>query len=213
MSSESVRSISHSNNSCPVWLPWVFFHQTNSQFELKRPAALKEAESYVPRDISYWFMFAVLGVDVSFYFNQDPRSVFLFCSYEWTASFFFFFHLLIPNWGLVLLYVRKESEEVFDALMLKTPSLKGLMEAVSSINSIILFKKWKQTYTELRWNRSYRPCRFLCCSETSEAFTEWQCLVCACGIVHVSPTSWVLSLCGVVTILSQTTAPSMLVGR
>uniref|UniRef100_A0A8C5VRB2 Grainyhead like transcription factor 1 n=1 Tax=Microcebus murinus TaxID=30608 RepID=A0A8C5VRB2_MICMU len=30
----------------------------------------------------------------------------------------------------VLLYVRKESEEVFDALMLKTPSLKGLMEAV-----------------------------------------------------------------------------------
>ncbi|NXG31221.1 GRHL1 protein, partial [Dromaius novaehollandiae] len=31
----------------------------------------------------------------------------------------------------VLLYVRKESEEVFDALMLKTPSLKGLMEAIS----------------------------------------------------------------------------------
>lgn len=33
---------------------------------------------------------------------------------------------------LVLLYVRKESEEVFDALMLKTPTLKGLVEAVSS---------------------------------------------------------------------------------
>ncbi|XP_070368728.1 grainyhead-like protein 1 homolog isoform X4 [Equus asinus] len=31
----------------------------------------------------------------------------------------------------VLLYVRKESEEVFDALMLRTPSLKGLMEAIS----------------------------------------------------------------------------------
>ncbi|NWV71088.1 GRHL1 protein, partial [Malurus elegans] len=31
----------------------------------------------------------------------------------------------------VLLYVRKESEEVFDALMLKTPCLKGLMEAIS----------------------------------------------------------------------------------
>ncbi|XP_059516548.1 grainyhead-like protein 1 homolog isoform X7 [Myotis daubentonii] len=31
----------------------------------------------------------------------------------------------------VLLYVRKEAEEVFDALMLKTPSLKGLMEAIS----------------------------------------------------------------------------------
>lgn len=34
---------------------------------------------------------------------------------------------------LVLLYVRKESEEVFDALMLKTPSLKGLVEAVSGV--------------------------------------------------------------------------------
>ncbi|XP_018121427.1 grainyhead-like protein 1 homolog isoform X6 [Xenopus laevis] len=31
----------------------------------------------------------------------------------------------------VLLYVRRETEEVFDALMLKTPTLKGLMEAVS----------------------------------------------------------------------------------
>ncbi|XP_023667097.2 grainyhead-like transcription factor 2a isoform X2 [Paramormyrops kingsleyae] len=31
----------------------------------------------------------------------------------------------------VLLYVRKESDEVFDALMLKTPTLKGLMEAIS----------------------------------------------------------------------------------
>ncbi|XP_040204550.1 grainyhead-like protein 1 homolog isoform X3 [Rana temporaria] len=31
----------------------------------------------------------------------------------------------------VLLYVRREAEEVFDALMLKSPSLKGLIEAVS----------------------------------------------------------------------------------
>ncbi|MGH0119792.1 UNVERIFIED_CONTAM: hypothetical protein FKN15_000876 [Acipenser sinensis] len=31
----------------------------------------------------------------------------------------------------LLLYVRKASEEVFDAILLKTPSLKGLMEAVS----------------------------------------------------------------------------------
>uniref|UniRef100_A0A673C7I4 Grh/CP2 DB domain-containing protein n=1 Tax=Sphaeramia orbicularis TaxID=375764 RepID=A0A673C7I4_9TELE len=31
----------------------------------------------------------------------------------------------------VLLYVRKETEEVFDAVMLKNPTLKGLMEAVS----------------------------------------------------------------------------------
>ncbi|XP_031645040.1 grainyhead-like transcription factor 2b [Oncorhynchus kisutch] len=31
----------------------------------------------------------------------------------------------------VLLYVRKESDEVFDALMLKSPTLRGLMEAIS----------------------------------------------------------------------------------
>lgn len=31
----------------------------------------------------------------------------------------------------VLLYVRKEADEVFDALMLKSPTLKGLMEAIS----------------------------------------------------------------------------------
>ncbi|XP_030642664.1 grainyhead-like protein 1 homolog isoform X2 [Chanos chanos] len=31
----------------------------------------------------------------------------------------------------VLLYVRKETEEVFDALLLKTPTLKGLVEAIS----------------------------------------------------------------------------------
>ncbi|KAG9338269.1 hypothetical protein JZ751_026074 [Albula glossodonta] len=31
----------------------------------------------------------------------------------------------------VLLYVRKESDEVFDALMLRSPTLKGLMEAIT----------------------------------------------------------------------------------
>lgn len=31
----------------------------------------------------------------------------------------------------VLLYVRKETDDVFDALMLKSPTVKGLMEAVS----------------------------------------------------------------------------------
>lgn len=35
--------------------------------------------------------------------------------------------LMVP----VLLYVRKETDEVFDALMLKSPTVKGLMEAVS----------------------------------------------------------------------------------
>ncbi|XP_068011430.1 grainyhead-like protein 1 homolog isoform X2 [Melanerpes formicivorus] len=50
----------------------------------------------------------------------------------------------------VLLYIRKESEEVFDALMLKTPSLKGLMEAISDKYEVPLekigkiFKKCKK---------------------------------------------------------------------
>ncbi|XP_077166662.1 grainyhead-like protein 1 homolog isoform X3 [Paroedura picta] len=50
----------------------------------------------------------------------------------------------------VLLYVRKESEEVFDALMLKIPSLKGLMEAISDKYDVPLdkigkvFKKCKK---------------------------------------------------------------------
>lgn len=35
----------------------------------------------------------------------------------------------------VLLYVRRESEEVFDALMLKTPDLQGLRTAVSVIKN------------------------------------------------------------------------------
>lgn len=38
----------------------------------------------------------------------------------------------------VLLYVRRESEEVFDALMLKTPDLQGLRNAVSLILSLCL---------------------------------------------------------------------------
>ncbi|XP_036193826.1 grainyhead-like protein 2 homolog isoform X2 [Myotis myotis] len=33
--------------------------------------------------------------------------------------------------GPVLLYVRKETDDVFDALMLKSPTVKGLMEAIS----------------------------------------------------------------------------------
>ena len=36
---------------------------------------------------------------------------------------------------VVLLYVRKETEEVFDAVMLKNPTLKGLVEAVSPVVS------------------------------------------------------------------------------
>lgn len=39
-------------------------------------------------------------------------------------------HKLEPE-KRVLLYVRKESDEVFDALMLRTPTLKALMEAIS----------------------------------------------------------------------------------
>ncbi|XP_076844599.1 grainyhead-like transcription factor 2a [Brachyhypopomus gauderio] len=50
----------------------------------------------------------------------------------------------------VLLYVRKESDEVFDALMLKSPTVKSLTEAISSKYSISaekitkIFKKSKK---------------------------------------------------------------------
>uniref|UniRef100_W5LF26 Grainyhead-like transcription factor 1 n=1 Tax=Astyanax mexicanus TaxID=7994 RepID=W5LF26_ASTMX len=43
----------------------------------------------------------------------------------------------------VLLYVRKETEEVFDALMLKTPTLKGLVEAISEKYDVPLEKLGK----------------------------------------------------------------------
>lgn len=49
------------------------------------------------------------------------RTVRLFCAYPKVL-------ILVLS---VLLYVRKEADEVFDALMLKTPTVKGLMEAVS----------------------------------------------------------------------------------
>jgi hypothetical protein len=38
----------------------------------------------------------------------------------------------------VLLYVRTESEEVFDALMLSSPTLKGLRQAVGSTLMILV---------------------------------------------------------------------------
>lgn len=75
-------------------------------------------------------MFAVVSVAVTVYFDWCLLSH--FAHMNELHPFFPLFHLLLPV-GSVLLYVRKESEEVFDALMLKTPSLKGLVEAVSSV--------------------------------------------------------------------------------
>lgn len=46
-----------------------------------------------------------------------------------------FFSFLLQT---VLLYVRKECDEVFDALMLHTPTLKALMEAVSPDTSAVM---------------------------------------------------------------------------
>ncbi|CAG10511.1 unnamed protein product, partial [Tetraodon nigroviridis] len=43
----------------------------------------------------------------------------------------------------VLLYVRKEAEEVFDAVMLKNPTLKGLVEAISEKYELPLEKMGK----------------------------------------------------------------------
>ncbi|KAJ0062703.1 hypothetical protein NL108_004316, partial [Boleophthalmus pectinirostris] len=48
-----------------------------------------------------------------------------------------------PKKGMLLLYVRKEAEEVFDAVMLKNPTLKGLMEAISEKYDLPLDKLGK----------------------------------------------------------------------
>lgn len=44
----------------------------------------------------------------------------------------------------MLLYVRKETDEVFDALMLKSPTVKGLMEAVSIQCPHIVCLSWQE---------------------------------------------------------------------
>lgn len=44
----------------------------------------------------------------------------------------------------MLLYVRKETDEVFDALMLKSPTVKGLMEAVSIQCPHIICLSWQE---------------------------------------------------------------------
>ena len=43
---------------------------------------------------------------------------------------------------LVLLYVRREEEEVFDALMLNTPTLSGLLQAVSVLTLLRSHRKY-----------------------------------------------------------------------
>ncbi|XP_023268025.1 grainyhead-like protein 2 homolog [Seriola lalandi dorsalis] len=50
----------------------------------------------------------------------------VFCDKLTEKAFFSFL-----SFSAVLLYVRKETEEVFDALMLKSPTLRGLMDAIS----------------------------------------------------------------------------------
>lgn len=50
----------------------------------------------------------------------------------------------------VLLYVRRESEEVFDALMLKTPDLQGLRTAVSVIKTL-----WHMNKLQIKGNGTW----------------------------------------------------------
>lgn len=62
------------------------------------------------------------------------------------------FDLILSSYTLtfpVLLYVRKECDEVFDALMLRSPTLKALMEAVSTEN--ILLTSTNQQFTAKRF--------------------------------------------------------------
>uniref|UniRef100_A0A3P8SD59 Grh/CP2 DB domain-containing protein n=1 Tax=Amphiprion percula TaxID=161767 RepID=A0A3P8SD59_AMPPE len=55
------------------------------------------------------------------------------CIYSYLSCCFCIFFLQVFAFSTeeVLLYVRKEGDEVFDALMLRTPTLKALMEAIS----------------------------------------------------------------------------------
>lgn len=66
-------------------------------------------------------------LDFTFWFILVSRKLGLQFAHEWPYRW--------PHFSAfaVLLYVRKETEEVFDALMLKTPTVKGLVEAVSSL--------------------------------------------------------------------------------
>lgn len=54
----------------------------------------------------------------------------------------FMIKLFFPCPPLVLLYVRTAAEEVFDALMLSTPTLSGLREAVSSTHQHIYLTRF-----------------------------------------------------------------------
>lgn len=84
-------------------------------------------------EIGLLFFFFFCSSDLHFEKSRESMhmcmSVYL---YVWETTIDHF-DLALP----VLLYVRKESEEVFDALMLKTPTLKGLVEAVSSRTAVL----------------------------------------------------------------------------
>lgn len=58
--------------------------------------------------------------------SNSSVGLFCICSKLWFLS------------SSVLLYVRKEADEVFDALMLKSPTVKGLMEAVSACHPYLI---------------------------------------------------------------------------
>lgn len=53
----------------------------------------------------------------------------------------------------MLLYVRKETDEVFDALMLKSPTLRGLMDAVSDFFFFSYLHVWVNTICLLSCNQ------------------------------------------------------------
>uniref|UniRef100_A0A7N8XUX5 Grainyhead-like protein 2 homolog n=1 Tax=Mastacembelus armatus TaxID=205130 RepID=A0A7N8XUX5_9TELE len=69
-----------------------------------------------------------------------PHDLFLLCLQVMT---YFFSWSGLTNASVVLLYVRKECDEVFDALMLRTPTLKALMEAISEKYAIPVDKMAK----------------------------------------------------------------------
>lgn len=69
------------------------------------------------------------------YSREERKGMIIYCtcdifkSTEYVPIFY-----INSYFSAVLLYVRRESDEVFDALMLRSPTLKSLLEAVSTVS-------------------------------------------------------------------------------
>lgn len=71
---------------------------------------------------------------------------------------------------IVLLYVRTGAEEVFDALMLSSPTVSGLREAVS-------VTRWIQAHSDVMTSCTVTHCSLIfsvCCASGISCFLQWE---------------------------------------